>query len=187
MSMKDTSKTAGRLLASTSAISFATVTSWRAINSPGKTVDTPCLLVAFGVWSDISRCFVRLHRVCMGLLVPSGHCWLFLFINGHIQAEPQAGCHSFLFCKQRRKSTSGGSVVRRRYFPAFLFMGVEDWSRDGDGDQLVHVNYDSGLNIKGWRSKKQRCERREKEKEERIGVMLQEDVFARSKGLSSMR
>lgn len=70
-----------------------------------------------------------------------------------------------------------------RCFPAFLLTGEQD----GDRDQLAHLNYDSGLNIKGLRYKKQRCEKTGKEKEERIGVMLQEEVFARSKGCYSMR
>ena len=187
MSMKDTSEIVGILLASTSAISFAVVVSWRAINASGKIVDIPSLLLAFGVWSDISRHSVRLHWVCLGLFIPSDLCWLLPPIHRHVQAEPQAACHSLLFCTPRKKGTSGGSTVRGWWFPAFLLMGVEEWSRDGDGDQLAHVNYDSGLNIKGWRYKKQRCEQREKEREERIGVMLQEEVFARSKGFNSMR
>lgn len=88
-----------------------------------------------------------------------------------------------LFCTSRRKGPSGISTVSGRCFPAFLLTGEQD----GDRDQLAYVNYDSGLNIKGLRYKKQRCEKTGKEKEERIGVMLQEEVFARSKGFYSMR
>lgn len=187
MNMKDTSERAGILLASTSAVSFAIVVSWRDFNASGKIVDTLFLLVAFGVWYDISRHSVGLHWLFLGLFIPSDLCCLFPFIHGEVQAEPQVGCHLLLFCLPRRKGTSEESTVRRWCFPAFLLMGVEEWSKDGDGDQLAYVNYDSGLNIKGWRNKKQRCEQREKEKEERIGVMLQEEVFARSEGLNSMR
>lgn len=182
MSMKDTSEIAGILLASNSAISSAVVVSWRTIDVSGKIIDSPFLLVACGVWSGITRHSVRLHWVCLGLFIPSDLCWLFPFIHGHGQAEPQPLAPLPHAEEKRHKWGKRGEGATLPCLPAHGGGTVNK-----DGDQLAHVNYDSGLNIKGWRYKEQRCEQREEAKEERIGVMLQEEVFARSKGLNSMR
>lgn len=166
-----------------SAISFAVVLYWRATNGSGKLWTQ---LFCWWLLPVVSRHSVRMLWVCLGLCP----IWPLLTIPIHPWAWNPRQKHQLvstpsfsLSCPHQGEIHRWGKNSEWAMLPCLPAQG--EW--DGDGDQLAHVNYGSGLNIKGSRYKKQRCEKTGKEKEERIGVMLQEEVFARSKGLYSMR